>query len=214
MNYWKKVWDAYHRGATKRAYLGELWRISGWVTRAVLIASSLAFLWGLASVGNTPRHELPWTFICGEFGVLAAIHHMKNTTFRRVYGSVEQDLSPADDGDHQVGRFLMFKELLRKSQVTKSHVSDLFELLDAREGMESQRNGLVYRFLIFVSGFFTALAITLIRNLSFQVALKLLLWLIVVCACVGPVLWVLPSRREKLKELRYFMLLYCKSLAD
>lgn len=212
MNHWKKVWDAYHREATRWAYLRELWRLSGWLTRFALICGMTVFLFGLFDLRSISRQNFPWLMVAGEFAVLAVIHHMKGTIFRCVYGSVDEDMSPADDGDHRVGRFLMFKRKLREAQITKSHVEDLFDLLDAKDGLESHRNTLLHKFLLFVSGFFTALAITLIRGLSFDLALKSLLWLIVVCACVVPLLWVLPSRREKLRELKYFMLLYCKSL--
>ena len=212
MNYWKRVWDIYHREATRWAYLKELWCLSGWVTRLALIVSAVIFMFGLLTFRGVLQQNFPWLLVVGEFALLAVVYHMKGTIFRCAYGSADEDISPADDGDHQVGRFLMFKRKLREAQITKSHVEDLFDLLDAKEGLESQRNTLVNKFFLFVSGFFTALSITLIRGLSFDSALKLLLWLLVVCACVGPLLWVLPSRREKLRELKYFMLLYCKSL--
>lgn len=214
MNYWKQVWDAYHGGATKRAYAKELWRLSRWGTRVSLCASILLLVWGIAQLPHQPRQELPWPFVCGELFLLAVIQHMKTATFRRAYGSASDGLVPSDDSDNQVGRFLMFKRHLVQAGLTKSHVQDLFDLLDAREGMEVQRNTLLNRFWLFISGFFSALAITLIRGMSMSSAISSLFGLIVASAVIGPVLWFLPSRRERLKELRYFMLLYCKGLSD
>lgn len=214
MNHWKRVWETYHREATKRAYVRELWRLSGWGTRSTLVLGALVLVWGAFELLDKPWQEWPWRFMCGELTVLAVFQHMKDTIFRRVYGSADEDFSPSEDGGHQIGRFLIFKRQLREAGLTKSHVEDLFDLVDAKDDLESQRNTLVNKLWLFVSGFFTALAITIMRGLSQEVAFKVVIWLIVACAFLVPLLWLFPSRKESLKELRYFMLLYCKGLGE
>lgn len=211
MNYWKKVWNAYYREATTRAYLKELWRLSSWPMRLSMGASVVIFIFAFLNSKDARQKDFPWLLMVSEGLIFFIAHHMRNTIFQCAYGSIDDDISPADSGDHQGSRFLMFKRKLREAEITKSHVEDLFDLLDAKEGLESERSTLLKKFFLFVSGFFTALLVTVIRGLSFELALKSLLWLMVACACVGPFLWIIPSRGEKLRELRYFMLLYCKS---
>ena len=209
MNSWKVVWDAYYQQATRGAYAKELWRLANWPTRISFAIALGFFLFGLTNVSKQPHDQIPWQLILGELGLLALVEHVRGTRFATAYGSIESNFGPAENEEQRGYRFLMFKNSLRSQHLTASHVRDLFEVVQAKEELESQHNMALGKFGLFVSGFLTSAAITLIRSLQSAQAAWLLVWLAAATLVLAPLFWILPTRKGKLKELKYFMVLYC-----
>lgn len=212
MNYWKIVWDAYYQQATRRAYVRELVRIANWPTCIAFVIALGLFLFGISDVVREPQREWPWPMIAGELLLLALVEHVRTARFATTYGSVESGLGPAEKEEQRGHRFLMFKKSLQDAHITRSHVQDLFEIVEAKEDLESQHNIALNRFGIFVSGFLTSAAITLIRGLEADQAAWLMFWISFAGLALAPLFWMLPTRKGRLKELKYFMVLYCKNV--
>jgi hypothetical protein len=212
MNYWKIVWDAYYQHATRRAYVRELVRLATWPTCIAFVIALAIFLFGIADVARQPQRDWPWPMIVGELSLLALVEHVRTARFAATYGSVESGLGPAEEEEQRGYRFLMFKKTLQAAHLTRSHVQDLFEIVDAKEELESQHNIALNKFVIFASGFLTSAALTLIRGLEAGQAAWLMFWISFAGLSLTPLFWMLPTRKGKLKELKYFMVLYCKNL--
>lgn len=212
MNYWKTVWDAYYLQATRRAYLRELARLASWPTRITFVLAAGLFIYGVADVIDQPTRDWPWPMIAGELLLLILVEHVRTARFATAYGSVESSLGPAEKEDQRGHRFLMFKKTLQAAHLTRSHVQDLFEIVQAKEELESQHNTALNKFVIFVTGFLTSAAITLIRGLQAEQAAWLMFWIALAGLALVPLFWMLPTRKGRLKELKYFMVLYCKNV--
>ena len=211
MNHWKIVWDAYTKGATRWAFFCELWRLASWKLRIAAFACLVGFGWGGVEVMQDPGRETPWLLFASEFGFLMVLYHVRGELFQREYGSPDSALSPSEAEDYRASRFLMFKAALRAKNITKHHVSDLSDGLAARDELEAQRNGILNRFLAFASGFISATVLTLIRGADGKQQLYILLITLGACVLLVPLLWLIPSRKERMKELKYFLVLYGKS---
>ena len=212
MNSWKIVWDAYYQQATRRAYVRELVRLANWPTRIAFVIALGLFIFGIADVVSEPQREWPWPMLVGELSLLALVEHVRTARFAATYGSVQSGLGPAEKEEQREHRFLMFKKSLQNAHLTRSHVQDLFEIVEAKEELESQHNIVLNKFGIFVSGFLTSAAFTLIRGLETGQTAWLMFWISFAGLALTPLFWMLPTRKGKLKELKYFMILYCKNL--
>lgn len=213
MNSWKVLWNTYYQGASKSAYAWELWRLSSKVTRIAFCVAALLLALGFffyIHAEHSDWRALPSLVIAEAFFVLV-LDHARGKPFASSYGTTDQTMSPAEIEDHRGSRYLIFKNKLTSAGITKSHVNDLFEVLDAKIELETHRNERLNRFLVFVSGFFTALILSWVRGLTPQQLGSALSALAITVLVIGPILWMLPSRREKLKELKYFMRLFVKS---
>lgn len=210
MNHWKVVWDAYSKGATRRAFFRELWRLAGWKLRVGAFICMTVSIWGLLNIRFPSPRDLTWLTILGEIGFLAILFHVREETFRREYGSTDNSVSPSENEDYRASRYLMFRATLRANGITKSHVHDLFDVLAAKDELEAQRNGILNRFWVFASGFLSATALSLIRGAEDEQQIYILFGLLGACVLVAPLLWLTPSRKERMKELKYFLVLYGK----
>ncbi|WP_447937446.1 hypothetical protein [Thermomonas fusca] len=215
MNSWKILWDSYYQGASKSAYAKELWRLSSGLTRALLVVSFLAVV--LAVVYYVRYESTDWKafpfLLLAEGALILVVDHMRGKRFSDSYGSADSTLSPAEREDHRANRYLIFRSRISGKGLGKSHVDDLFDVLDAKIELENHRNERLNRFLVFVSGFASALAIAWIRGLETQEIAFAISVAVVGTLLVGPILWLMPSRKERLKELKYFMKLFSKSYA-
>jgi hypothetical protein len=126
--------------------------------------------------------------------------------------AVDSSLGPAENEEQRGHRFLMFKKALEEKHLTASHVRDLFEIVQAKEELESQHNVALNKFAIFVSGLLTSASITLIRGLKTDQVAWLVFWISIAALSLAPLFWMLPTRKGRLKELKYFMVLYCRNV--
>lgn len=213
VNSWKIVWDSYYQGASKSAYASELWRLSSWPTRLMLLLSGAFSIYTFhfyIGHGQDDWRSLPLLLVA-ELALIAVLDYMRGKRFSASYGLQESSLGPAESDDHRANRYLIFKQKLAESGITRSHINDLFDVLEAKAELESHRNERLNKFLVYMSGFGTALAIAWIKGLSVQQSATAIAAVICIILIVGPILWMLPSRRERLKELKYFMRLFSKS---
>ena len=211
MNSWKVVWNAYYEQATRTAYAKELVRLASWPTRTCFVLALILFLFGAAEAMKQPHENFPWKFILGELALIALVKHVRTTAFATAYGSIESDLGPPEKEEQRGYRFLIFKDALRSQHVTPTHVRDLFEIVQAKEELESQHNIALGKFGLFATGFLTSAAVTVIRGLQPTQAALLLFWFALASMVLAPLFWILPTRKGKLKELKYFMVLYCRN---
>ncbi|MDQ7310447.1 hypothetical protein [Stenotrophomonas sp. Sm10] len=212
MNTWKITWETFFKHSSRRSYAKELWRLSSIKLRVGFIVAALAFI---AAISWVAHHHLDdWqsmaAILSAELFLFLIIEEMKGRVFRSEYGDANTVLGPPEKEWHRGSRFLMFKKKLTDASVTRDHVKNLFDLIDAKIDLENHRNETAKKFLIFASGVATASAVAWTKGLEPKAAIQAAAWFALFCAFIAPFLWVLPSRKERLKELKYFMLLYVK----
>lgn len=212
MNAWKITWETFFKHSSRRSYAKELWRLSSIKLRVGFIVAALAFI---AAISWVAHHHLDdWqsmaAILSAELFLFLIIEEMKGRVFRSEYGDANTVLGPPEKEWYRGSRFLMFKKKLTDASVTRDHVKNLFDLIDAKIDLENHRNETAKKFLIFASGVATASAVAWTKGLEPKAAIQAAAWFALFCAFIAPFLWVLPSRKERLKELKYFMLLYVK----
>lgn len=212
MNAWKITWETFFKHSSRRSYAKELWRLSSKTLRVGLIVTALAFI---AAISWVMHHHLDdWqsmaAILLAELFLFLVIEEMKGRVFRSEYGDIDTVLGPPEKEWYRESRFLMFKKRLTDASVTRNHVKNLFDLIDAKIDLENHRNETAKKFLIFASGVVTASVVAWAKGLEPKTAIQAAAWFSLFCAFIAPFLWVLPSRKERLKELKYFMLLYVK----
>lgn len=212
MNAWKITWETFFKHSSRRSYAKELWRLSSIKLRVGFIVAALAFIAAISWVAH--RHLSDWqsmaAILLAELFLFLIIEEMKGRVFRSEYGDADTVLGPPEKEWYRESRFLMFKKRLTDASVTRNHVENLFDLIDAKIDLENHRNETAKKFLIFASGVVTASAVAWAKGLEPKSAIQAAAWFALFCAFIAPFLWVLPSRKERLKELKYFMLLYVK----
>lgn len=212
MNAWKITWETFFKHSSRRSYAKELWRLSSMKLRVGFIVAALTFIAAITWVAH--RHLDDWqsmaAILLAELFLFLIIEEMKGRVFRSEYGDADTVLGPPEKEWYRESRFLMFKKRLTDASVTRNHVKNLFDLIDTKIDLENHRNETAKKFLIFASGVVTASAVAWAKGLEPKAAIQAAAWFALSCAFIAPFLWVLPSRKERLKELKYFMLLYVK----
>lgn len=190
-----------------------MWRLSSATQRLVIICSAGLLVIALA-IYLFAGHHGPVLFfaVAMEVILLLALDKLKDTAFFSEYGRPSDGMAPPDNEEHRVSRYMIFRKCLRRENVTKSHVEDAFPLVDAKLDLEASRGEMPRKYLGFAVGLLAGIAVSWSKNLDAQELAIAASSLVVVSFFIVMVLWVIPSRKERLKELKYFMLLYCREV--
>ena len=209
MNQWKILWDAYHLNATLSRLLKDIVGHSNKVDKLLLLLGGMIFFFGIVLVFFNIKVAV-WVVLLGEIIVLYKADKLRELLILNQFGSNTSSQVPHDDRDHKVSRYLMFKKSLRENAIHKSHVESCFELIETQiEIAQSSGSGLK-KFASFSSGILIGLLATFWRKLDTNELIYIGIILISFTAFVCFILFLKPSRIEKLKEMKYFMQLYCR----
>ena len=144
--------------------------------------------------------------------MLFLLEKIKDKIFFAENGHPDETMAPPDNDDHRTSRYMLFRKHLKEKNITKSHVEDIFPLVDMKLDLESSRGELPKKYFSFVIGLLAGIAVSLSKNLEMYELALAVISLIVVSYFVLQILWLIPSRTERLKELKYFMKLFCREI--
>ena len=192
----------------------EMWRLAPVAQRILIVVLGIVFLAALVVYLFVSEHSGVALFaaIAAEIFLLLVLDKVKDETFFSEYGRPDDAMVPPDNEEHRVSRYMLFRRRLREKNITKSHIEDAFPLADAKLDLEASRGEMPKKYLGFTVGLIAGALVSWSKNLEARELAIAITVLAVVSFFVVMVLWVIPSRTERLKELKYFMHLYCREV--
>lgn len=214
MNAWKTIWNVFYSASSRRHVAFEMWRLASLgqkilITLSVVVFAAALVVYVLAGGNNGVAL---FAAVAAELFLLLTLDKVKDETFFSEYGRPDDAMAPPDNEEHRVSRYMLFRKRLREGNVTKSHVQDAFALADAKLDLEASRGEMPKKYLGFAVGLIAGVLVSWSKNLEAHEVAIAITALVVVSFVVVMVLWVIPSRTERLKELKYFMELYCREV--
>ena len=159
-------------------------------------------------------HEgFPFGLMISELMVFLLLDRLKKKMFEREFGDVGTSQAPPEDREHQATRYLLFKSRLLQSHVTKSHVEECFDLVDIQIEVAAARGELPRKVFGFAGGVVTGMLGAVWAKSDISDVLIVLVIFVVVAIALWFLLSLFPSKVERLKEMKYFMKLYCRESA-
>ena len=216
MNPWKIIWNAYHENSTTPKFLKNVLSISTRKEKIILFILAIFFFTGIVLLLISPVVSLPissaiyfWFVVLGELGLIFQIEKQRRSFIKNEFRDVSQLQTPHDDKCHKTSRYLTFRKILEENSVTSKHVQDCQELIDLQIDIASSEGLIRKKFGNFViGGIFLGVLGTFWSKLEIPELIYIFATLILISALIYFVLYLIPSKLEKLKEMKYFMLLY------
>lgn len=159
--------------------------------------------------------ETRWWLILAvifELSALLLLEKLKDRIVLDQYGDPKESQVPPETKGHRSTRYLMFKKKLASENITKSHVEDCFDLVDIQIDMTSSSGSLYKKYSNFVIGLFAGLLVAIWRELNLDELVLIGISIFFVSILIMVILSLFPSKLEKLKEMKYFMHLYCREI--
>ena len=206
MNKWKQIWYAYFEDATFLKLLKGVWLITSNRERLYLLMIIFGFLISLF-VGQE-MVEMLAVMIVFEGLIILKFEQIKNKMILDEYGGLDGSIIPDDGMYSQGGRYLIFKTKLKEQNISAINVYECFDLVDSQIEIASTNSSFRTMILTFIFGLVLGLFATMWSYFDLDILMKLSLLIIVSSLVVVMIISLIPSKLEKLKELRYFMLMY------
>lgn len=209
MNQWKELWVAYHVGATRIKIFKDLWIHSAVWDRFY------TFFIGAVFLGSLYMHFVEQWFwllpmVVTEILLLFKLLSIKDNLVLGEYGGTDNTQAPPSSDNYQSTRYLIFKNQLKEKHITKSHIDECFELIDSQIDIASTGSSTLKKSSTFSIGILAGILTALWKQLDLNSLLVIALSIIGFVILINMIASIFPSKVEKLKELKYFMLLYCR----
>lgn len=211
MNSWKIIWQSYHNTATFSKILSNILRRATWFDKIFLIVCLIGIITSL--ILNVILDSKSWGFFLlfiSEASLLLKFESFKNNLVLLEYG--DPDLSNVPPEQDKT-RYLIFKYELEARGVTKTHVESCFDLADSQIAIASSSNTNLKSFLKFSSGVLVGFLGVIWRNVNTPQLILIACSLLLFGLFIGILLFFIPSQLEKLKEMKYFMMLFCREIS-
>lgn len=209
MNSWREIWTAYFsRSTTLKILLGTFIHAS-WADRIFLVVTAAGFAVGIWCYIVLSRASII-PMLGFEMLILFRLFSLKESLVLEEFGDKDASQTPPDDDSHRETRYLMFKDTLMNKGLTHSHVSDCFDLIDMQIDIAATSGQNYKKFFSFSLGAFLGLLGSFWHGQS-MADLIYFGGAVMSFGLFGTLLIsAFPSRIERLKELKYFMKLYCR----
>ena len=210
MKVWREVWQTYYTLATRRNYWKQLFLVASWPQRITALLSLSVILYGIASGRFSSESTLaPYVWlVIPQVIFLAILDAVRTKTFTENFGGLPEETAPPESEDYRRDRYVLFRDALKQRDILGSDVKPLIRLIDARLDMEQHHNELMKKFGLFASGILTALAVPWLKEISGMNVGAVVAALAILLFATMLALWLIPSRKARLKELKYFMMIY------
>lgn len=211
MNKWKEIWLAYHVNASRGKILSGIWSHASIADRFyvafLILVFSICIIFHIKELGF-------WLIpaVASEVALLFKLSFLKDSLVLNEYGGLENSQAPPSTENHQSTRYILFKNTLKEKYIEKSHVNDCFDLIDCQIDIQSTEPGGFKKSSSFVLGILAGILTALWKQLDLISLLYISLGFIAVAALIYLVSSAFPSALEKRKELKYFMLLFCREI--
>jgi len=143
-----------------------------------------------------------------ELGLLYKLDALKKALIQSEHGDYGQSSVPHDDESHKTSRYLMFKTQLHNQKITKYDVEQCLDLLNAQIDLATSNRKSVDTFSTFSIGMILGILAAFWRDLSSSELIIVGISYIVFAIFIILMLSSIPSKLERLKEMKYFMKLY------
>lgn len=207
MSYWKVIWDAYHAEATRLKIFLGIWSSTSLSERLYTIV-----LVGIFSFSFVLFFILKgWLLIPVLLSELALIVKFTSLNEKMLYSEFgdQEEKQPLKYKNYQDTRYLMFKKKLKNSFIGEPAIRGCFELLDSQIDIVATESAATKKIVTFSFGLLAGLVGSIWSRMEYEelslVASAIISFMLLIIVVAS----VFPSKLEKLKELRYFMLLYC-----
>jgi len=107
----------------------------------------------------------------------------------------------------------MFKQELSNNHISKSHIKDCFDLVETQIDISQSTGTSMQRFSSFSFGIFLGILGTFWKKLETTELVYVSLTLLAIGIFIAFIISLFPSKIEKLKEMKYFMQLYCREVS-
>lgn len=210
MNYWKIIWQAYHNTATSSKICEDMFKRATWSDRFFLVTGLIGMISSLLLTNVSEN----WRFLLlgiSEISFSFKLGELKKNLVLLEYGDPNLSNAPPEQ---DATRYLIFKRKLRESRITKAHVESCFDLADAQLDIASSGNTNLRSFIKFAVGILAGFLATIQRNVDNLSDLIIIgLSLLLFAMFISIILFFIPTKAEKLKEMKYFMMLYCREIS-
>jgi len=143
-----------------------------------------------------------------EISLLATLEKSREKFFSSEYGASDCSISPPSNEDHHASRYLIFRKKLRENSITKSHIEDAIPLVNAKIDIEANRSEFPKKYFGFALALLAGIIASWSKNLDPETLAITIASFLILSFFIIATLWIIPSRTERLKELKYFMLIY------
>lgn len=210
MKVWREVWQTYYTVATRRNYWMQLFLVASWPQRITAFVSLSAILYGIASGRFSAGSTLaPYVWlVIPQVTFLAILDAVRTKTFTENFGGLPEETAPPESEGYRRDRYVLFRDALKQHDILGSDVKPLVPLIDARLDMEQHHNELMKKFGLFASGILTALVVPWLKGLSGLDIGAVVAAFSIILFTTMLALWLIPSRKARLRELKYFMMMY------
>jgi len=212
MNEWKEIWLAYHSEATRtRVFIDVMSRATAWDYIYILfLLAVLAF--SLAMHIKEPGWWLVLSVIT-EVALLFKLSNLKEMMILNEYGGPDKTKIPPSKNNHQDTRYLIFKSRLKEKHITKSHVKDCFDLIESQIDIASTDSTGLKKSIGFSIGMLAGVFTTIWKKVDTYTLILIAFSIIGFVIFIYLIASAFPSKLERLKEQKYFMLLFCREMS-
>ncbi len=211
MNSWKSIWESYYNVAKTKKLLAESFRSSTIVDKIYLLFT----FFGVVISGYIHFNGSPWALFLlavSEVGFLLKLRKLKDDLILNEYGDPNLSQAPPDSDNNKDSRYLMFKKSLQSKSINSSHVKDCEYLIDLKVDMAMTEGLRLKGFNSLAVGIVIGFLGAVWRGLTFDSLIYMGLAILLIGLITIPIIIFFPTRIEQLKEIKYFMALYCREI--
>jgi hypothetical protein len=151
---------------------------------------------------------MPLTLFSGIISI-TLLRHLEDQLILNDYGGQDESHPPLKA--YLINRYLIFKKRLQDKNITKNQLEKCSILIDSQIDIAITDSQGIEKLVIFSLGLLAAALTALWSNADFESAFIISAVLIVVFIVIMTIRdSFFPSKAKKLKEMKYFMLLYCQ----
>ncbi len=207
MKQWKEVWIAYHSESTFWKILLESWHRANRKHRLGLSLLVIIFI-GSIVLWNIQDNDV-WASLTILSGIISMplLKDLENQLILNGYGG--QDEFDPSMKEYSNNKYSIFKKRLQDKNITKSQLEKCFVLIDYQIDIAITDSRGIDKLYTFSLSLLTAGLIALWSTANFESVIIITAVLIVIFRLVIQLGPLFPSKTKKLKEMRYFMHLYC-----
>ncbi len=212
MNNWNIIWQGYHSNASLKKLVADVIRRGTVIEKGYLLVCLAGLVCGAVSYFFHNFIAGLMLAIVGEIGLLQKLKELKQRLILSEFGEPDKLQMPPDE-EYQT-RYLLFKTALEDRSLIKSDVSDCFNLVDMQIDIAASSGLTVKKLSGVLVGFLAGIGGAVWDKMKPEQLLIVAFLLFVAWLFAAMLFSIFPSKIEKLKEMKYFMMLYCKETKE
>lgn len=209
MNDWGVIWTEYHRSASTWRITKEALQATSFGVRLYLCFVMLAFIASAIFLFEDLPGALALVVVT-ELALAAKMDSLRRVLVLNEYGDPRTSAAPEEGENRRDTRYLMFKKALIANHITASHVQGCRELLDVQIEIAGTNDHPKKKVATFTAGLVTGLAAAVLKAQSPMTMTAAVIGVAFIAFFSYMILAAFPSKLERLREMKYFMALFCR----